>query len=174
MRTLSILLAASFLVVSAQAATLKSSILDMNKKVCSALVKGDFKAFEKYTRAGVTKNFVYTENGKSESYDEMLQQVKQSMSMGKITSANATLLKLDIKGNSATGTTSHTMKVVTKGGDKKNHTMVVTGKSYETYVKVGDTWKMSKMAWGSSKMTMDGHALDPTKMGAPSTKPNGR
>ena len=173
MRILSILVVASIIVVSAQAATLKSSILEMNKKVCAALVKGDFKAFEKITRAGVTKNFVYSENGKTESYDEMLKQVKQSMSMGKVTSASSTLVKLDIKGNSATGSTTHTMKMVTKGSDKKNHTMVVTGKSVEVYVKVGNDWKMSKMTWVSSKMTMDGKALDPTKMGAPSTKPNG-
>ena len=175
MRTASILFVATLFVASAHASGLKSTIISMNKKVSATLVKGDLKAFEKITRAGVTKDFVYSENGQNMTYDQMLKQMKDGMGqMGKIVSAESKLVKLDIKGNTASGVCSHTMKTITKGKDKKNHVMVMTGKSVDTYVKVGDTWKMSKMAWTNAKMTMDGKPYDPSKMTAPPSKTTGR
>lgn len=165
MKLLTVTLAAVSLVAVSNA-DLRSDINAMNGRIGSAMVKGDMKALDAMMKAGMTKDFKYIEGGKTMTYDQMMVQMKASMSSMKCTSAVAKLLTLKEKGNMATSTESHVMKgTMPPGADKKVHTMSFVGTSTNTYVKVGKDWKMSKMSWGKSTMMMDGKPMDMSKMG---------
>lgn len=156
---------AALSLVAVSNADLRSDINAMNLKIGKAMVKGDMKALDAMFKAGMTSDFKYEEGGKTMTYDQMMAQMKASMSSLKCTSAVAKLRTLKEKGNMGTSTESHMMKGTMTGPDKKPHSMTMSGMSTNTYVKVGKMWKMSKMSWGKSTMMMDGKPMDMSKMG---------
>ncbi len=157
---------AALSLVAVSNADLRSDINAMNLKIGKAMVKGDMKALDAMFKPGMTKDFKYEEGGKTMTYDQMMAQMKASMSAMKCTSAVAKLVTLKEKGNMGTSTESHVMTgTMTGGPDKKLHKVSFSGMSTNTYVKVGKMWKMSKMSWGKSTMMMDGKPMDMSKMG---------
>ena len=143
--------------VVVNASDLRSEIEAMNKVVQSAFLKRDIGAFEKAVKSRVTKDFKYSEEGKSMSFDQMVALMKQSFAMSsKVTKADSKIMSLKEKGNSGTCTTSHDMVMVMVDEKKKTHTMGFAGTSTETFVKEKGKWLMSSMTWGEQKMTMDG------------------
>lgn len=164
MKALALTMLALGAFVVAQASGLRASIEASNKKIQTAMMKKDFATLDKIFKAGMTKDFRYVENGKTEAYDVMMQGIKMGFGqMQKITTVKTKIMTLNEKGNGGTCTSEHTMAGTMVGEDKKKHSMSFTGASVETYVKVGKDWKMSKMEWKATKMTMDGK---PMPMGA--------
>jgi hypothetical protein len=154
--TFSLLIALTF----ARADSLRAQIDASNKVVTTAMVKKDFATLSKEMKAGSTKNFKYTEAGKSQNLDEMLVNMKMGLGMmEKLTVCEAKLISLTQKGDTAVGMMKHTMVGTTKGQDKKTHTMSFTGVSENKYVNEGGKWKMASMTWKSNKQTMDGKAV---------------
>jgi hypothetical protein len=163
MKVLSVAVALIGILAFAQADEVRSQIEASNKAISSMMLKKDLPGLEKAMKAGLTKNFVYIENGKSQNFTQMFENMKMGISsMKKITVASTKILSLKQKGNVVTCSMSHTMGGTMDGPDKKEHTSVFSGVADETYVKEGGKWKMSKMVWKSTKMTMDGKP-----MGAP-------
>ena len=164
MKLLTVTLAAVSL-VAISSADLKSEVTAMNNKVTAAMMKGDMKTLESVMKGGVTADFMYVEGGKSMNFSQMWTTMKASMSSMKCTMATAKMSGLKEKGKMGTGMESHHMMGTMMGKDKKTHKMSFDGTSTNTYVMVGKSWKMSKMAWGKSTMMMDGKPLDMSKMG---------
>lgn len=141
----------------AHADDLRSQLDASNKAITSAMKKKDAAALTKAMKDGVTADFKYTEAGKSQTFAQMLENMKMGLAMiDKITVCEAKILTLKQKGNTATGTVEHKMVGTVKGPDKKVHSMSFTGVSANTFVKQGNKWKMASMTWKSQKQTMDG------------------
>ncbi len=165
MRTITSTLVA-LAVISTASADLKSDINTMNTAVTKAFMKKDFVAVEKAMKAGLAPGFKYVEAGKTQTFDEMFQGVKGGLgALSKITNAKAVTSNLKIKGNSATGTTTHTIEAIMVM-DKKPHKMVMVGTSKDEFKKFGKDWKMTVMTWGSQTMTLDGKPMGPAMSGS--------
>ena len=165
-RTLLVALVAIASITIASAETLQSTINKMNAKVAHAFMHNDMAAFEKITRPAVTSDFKHTEMGHSQTYDQMLSEMKQSFAMiKKFSSVSAKTSHIAIHGDKATSTTTHHMVGVIVGPDKKNHKMVMTGTTKDTYRKEDGKWKLAEMNWVKQGMTMDGKPFDPSQMG---------
>lgn len=166
MKKLSTVLAVLCVAAFSPAADLRSMIVKMNRQVDNAIKRKDSRSFERLTRAYVTDDFKYMEDGKTMSYDEMLAMMKGSMGqIQRCDSVNTRILSLKQRGNMATASSLHTMSGRVMGPDKKSHRMKMSSKSMETYVKDGKMWKMKSMSWSNTKMTMDGKPMDPKMMG---------
>jgi hypothetical protein len=161
MKALTLGIALLGVICFAQADDAKAQIEAGNKVIHQAMMKKDLVALEKAFRASCTKDFVYMENGQKQNFETMLNNMKMGISsMKKITKAGSKILTLKVKGNTAVGTTEHTMEgIMPPGDDKKEHKMGFGGVAEETYVKKGGKWMMSKMVWKSQKMTMDGKPM---------------
>lgn len=160
MKALALTLLALGAFVVAQASGLRASIEASNKKIHTAMKKKDFVALDRIFKAGMTKDFTYVENGKTETYDVMMQGVKMGLGqMQKVSEVSTKIVSVKEKGNVGTCTAMHTMAGTVVGTDKKKHAMSFSGTAVETYVKVGKDWKMSKMEWKASKMLMDGKPM---------------
>jgi len=156
-KTLSIIVVALAVAGVASAENLRGMIRTMDKKIHHAFMTRNGDEFEKITRAGVTSDFKYTENGKTMTYDEMLAEMKQSFGMMvKMESADSKTLSLSQHGDEATARTQHRMVSIVNGPDKKTHKMVYSGVSKDGYRKEDGQWKLASMEWVSEKMTMDG------------------
>ena len=152
-------------------ADLRSEINTMNAKVRACMMKLDMDGFVKLVKPGVTKDFKYSENGKSMNFDQMVATMRQSFAtMKKVTAATTKTLALKVTGNTGVATSAHSMSVVTMGPDKKSHTMTFTGTSSDHYRNENGTWKMSSMTWKNDKMLMDGKPMDMSKMGNAKSK----
>ena len=161
------LIALSFAALSLAAvssADLKSELKEMNARVGNAMVKGDMKNLEAMMKAGVTKDFTYTESGQTMNFSQMMEMMKQSMGAMKTTSAHTDIVTVKEKGNMGVATQKRTMTGTMTGPDKKSHKMSFNGTTTDTFVKVGKEWKMSKMVWGKNTMMMDGKPMNMPKM----------
>jgi len=156
-------------VVAVAHADLRSEAEASNKRMTVAMKKKDFATIEKEIRKGTTANFVYIEEGakgKPQKVDEMMKNIKMGLgSMSKVTVCSAKTLSLTENGKIGAGTTEHKMGGIVIGGDKKPHEIVMMGVSMESYVKEKGVWKISKMVWKNTGMTMDGKKMDPAMMG---------
>jgi hypothetical protein len=156
-KRLTLVLALLAVLTAAHADGLRAQIEASNKIITTAMKKKDFATLAKEMKAGSTADFKYTENGQTQNLDQMLQGMKGGLSMmNKLTVCTSKLITLKQKGNTATGTSQHTMVGTVKGNDKKTHTMSFTGIAEDTYVKEGGKWKMASMTWKSQKQTLDG------------------
>ncbi|MEI7985902.1 MAG: nuclear transport factor 2 family protein [Armatimonadota bacterium] len=158
-----IVVGVSFAAISS--ADLKSEINSMNSKIHLAMKKGDMKTCSAIMKAGVTKDFKYIEGGKTMTFDQMMEQMKASMSMMKLTKVSTSIVSLKEKGGMGTSVEKHVMEGTMTGPDKKSHTMSFSGNSTNTYRKVGKAWMLSVMSWGKNTMMMDGKPMDMSKMG---------
>ncbi|HEY3782297.1 MAG TPA: nuclear transport factor 2 family protein [Fimbriimonadaceae bacterium] len=158
---LAVLALASLSFASTQ--SLKTEANKMNSEVAHAFMHKDMDAFEKITRAHVTSDFKHVEMGKTQTYDEMLAEMKQSFgSIKKLTSCTAVTSHVMVHGDTGTSITNHRMVGVIVGPDNKDHKMVMTGATKDTYRKEGGMWKLSEMNWTSQKMTLDGKPYNPS------------
>lgn len=122
--------------------------------------KKDFATLSKQMKAGTTSDFKYTEEGKTQTFDQMMQNMKMGLGMmNKLTVCSTKLLTLKEKGDKAVATNQHMMVGTMTAPDKKTHTMSFSGVSENTYVKQGGKWKMASMTWKSMKQTMDGKPI---------------
>ena len=162
-------LAITLLAVSAAASaeSLRATAEKMGTKASIALAHKNFKAFAAILRPYVTSDFQYTEMGKSMGFDQMIAGVKQGVGMLNVTSAHSRILSCVEHGKTGITTTTHNIAATMIGKDKKVHPMAFSGNSKDTWVKVDGTWKMSIMAWGSQKMTMDGKPVNQGGGGGP-------
>jgi hypothetical protein len=156
----------SAVLATAGAQSLRSQIETTTKAIRKSMIAMDIKGFTKIMKGVVATNFTYVESGKTMDFDHMVQGVGMGFSqMEKVTKADAKLLALTEKGNSATSTTQHTMESTTTMGGPKRHKMSFSGVSTETYVRQGGAWKMSKMVWNNQSMLVDGKAMSPKMAG---------
>jgi hypothetical protein len=144
----------------AHADSLKSQIDAANTKVNDAMMKKDFVKLRQSLANSVTPDFVYEEAGHKIDFDKMFATMKMGINqMGKLTLANSKILTIDRHGDIATCTTKRSMGGNMPGPDKKTHLIVYSGVSEDTYRKVGSQWKMSKMLWKNTSMTVDGKPM---------------
>lgn len=165
MKALSLSLAALCLVSVASAESLREKVEKMNKEIHAAFLKSDIAMFVRVTKPHMTADFKYFENGQTMNYDQMVAQMKAGFVPGnKVTVAKTEILSMTEKGNAGAGKSRHTMMMVSKGPDKKQHTMMFQGISTDTFRKEGGVWKMATMNMKTEKMLMDGK---PMPMAAP-------
>lgn len=159
---LSLLILSAFVVAKADG--LRASIETSNRQISRAMMAKDYAALDKLFRASMTKDFKYVESGKSQTYAQMMANMK--MGIEQMSKLKITIKTLNVKdlGSKGTATIMHTMTGTMIGADKKTHTTSFTGTSMDTYRKEGGKWKMSKMEWKSMKMMMDGKPM-PTGAG---------
>ncbi|MBS1705247.1 MAG: nuclear transport factor 2 family protein [Armatimonadetes bacterium] len=167
MKRLSLVLAVASLAVASQAAsTLRQDIESMNKKIAKTFMAKDMAAFEKLVKPWVTSDFKYIEEGKTMNFKQMVDTMKQGYSMmGTITKVDTKILTLTEKGSTANEKSQHTMAWTSKGQDGKSHAFAFVGTSTNTYKKVNGKWLLAVMSMKTDKMTMDGKAMDMSKMG---------
>lgn len=123
--------------------------------------KKDFPTLTKALKEGMTKDFTYVEDGRKQTIDQMISNMKMGLSsMSTIKVAEAKTVSLKQHGNGATAMTHHKMGGIVKGPDGKSHEMLFEGRSTDTYRKEGGKWKMSKMVWSTYKMSMDGKPMN--------------
>ena len=146
---------------SANAQSLRSQIDTSSKAVRKYMMAKDVKGFTKYMRGGVTSDFMYEEDGRTMNFDKMCAGMSMGLGqMKKLTRADAKIVTLHQNGNTATATTMHVMEGIVVGADKKTHKMSFSGTSTDSYVKRGQKWKMSKMAWGQQSVMYDGKPMN--------------
>src|SRR4051812_7611675 len=110
MKALTLAVALLGVLAVAQADDLRAQIDASNKVITTAMKKKDFATLAKEMKAGSTADFKYTEAGKSQGFDTMMQNMKMGLGMmQKLTVCQAKLLTLKQKGTTATGTTEHRM-----------------------------------------------------------------
>lgn len=146
-------------IVVAKAEGLRAAIEASNKKIHKAMMAKDFVALDKMFKAGMTKDFKYTEAGKTQTYAQMMAGMKMGLSQMSNITASTKILSLKESANTGTCTALHTMGGTMIGQDKKKHTTKFTGTAVETYRKVGGQWKMASMDWKATSMMMDGKAM---------------
>ena len=168
-------LAATLLAVSAVASaeSLRATADKMGRQASVAIAHKDFKKFESTMHQYITSDFKYTDSGNSMNFEKMLAGMKQGLAMINITAASSRLLSFKEHGKSGTTYTTHRVMGTMTGADKKPHTLVAIGNSMDSWVKTGGSWKISLMAWGKQRMTLDGKPFNPMA-GPPPTPARGR
>ncbi len=148
----------------ASADDLKSHIASFDRQMTSAMMKKDFTQVKKLIKGEIAPNFVYEENGRRQSLEQMLAGIKMGIGQMNLRYANSKVLTLMNKGTSQVATVHHQIGGTAVGEDKKMHKMTFDGVSENTYVKIGKTWKMSKMRWIKQSTMIDGKEI-PTQGG---------
>jgi len=166
MKALSLVFAVASLATLAHADSLRSSIEKGDKAVSKASLAKDMVALEKALRAYMAPGFVYSEGGKKQTVDEMISGMKMGIGgFKKVTVSESKIISLKEKGSTATAVMTRAMGGVMTGPDKKEHTMVYSGTTDETFVKLNGKWLSKSMTWRSSKVTMDGKPMGPSGAG---------
>lgn len=154
MGRLAFTLTAVAVAAGAQAGTLRAQIEAMNRKMDGIMMKRDANAFLRAVKPGVTKDFKYTEQGRTSNFDQMFAGVKMGFAGTKsMKSCTSRMVSLVEKGNTAISTTYHQMEGTSQGNGTKPMPFKFSGTSVETYKKVGGKWLMSSMSWKSQKMS---------------------
>ncbi len=154
------LLSVSICVASAE--SLQQFVNSLGAKYDRAIQTADIDAFSKLLKENSTPDFAYYEKSvpasKPMNRDQMVATMAQSFKgMGKVDKVESKTLSVKEKGNTGVATTTHAITNVVKGpSDKKAKVMVYTGKSMDEYRRVGGKWKLTKMTWIETKMTIDG------------------
>ena len=160
MKRFALAFAALSLCMVAHADALRSQIEGMNRKLHPVMMNRDIDGFVKIVKSYITKDFKYSEQGKSIGFDKMVAGMKQGFAMmTRMTSEDTVLLSLTQKGQTATGTSQHRMKGITTDKDGTEHKLAFVGTSVETYRLVNGKWLMSSMAWRTQQMTLDGEPI---------------
>ena len=160
MKVLAIVLPTIALVATAYSDPLRSQIVASDKIICGAIKSKNMALFEKAVRAGAAPNFIYVEKGHTMNMTQMITEVKRGFTtMGSLSTVESKIVGFKESGSTASAMTAHKIVTTVSGPDKKKHTMVYTGTSNETYVKQGGKWLMTKMAWISEGMSMDGKPM---------------
>lgn len=143
---------------------LKTFLMKDMPKMEKAFLTGDVSYFDKAS----TADFTMTEMGRTMTKKESLQQMAEMNKMYKMTKVKVKILSAVTKGNKGTAKTTMHTEMVSLPAKKGDKTHVITTESYytETYVRVGNSWKIQKIVpTKPGKMLMDGKPFDPPKMG---------
>jgi hypothetical protein len=137
---------------------------DMAKKTDAAFAKRDTAFFDKMS----TDDFTYTEMGQQQNKKDALKQMKAMFKTSKTIDSKTTVKSSKVTGNTGVCQCVGTFKaVMMMPNDKKYHKMTGTEYDTQTWVKVGKTWKLSKIVQTkTANMKLDGKPFDPSKMGA--------
>jgi hypothetical protein len=150
--------------ISGAADALRTQIDARTKAIHAAVMKRDLVAYGKAIRAGVTKDFKCIQSGKTVSFDNMVASMSGIIAPAtKMSSEEAILLSLVIRGDTATGTTEHKIKGISTDPEGVNHKIAFYGTSVETYRKVKGKWLLSKLTWRTRQMTVAGKPVDRPK-----------
>ncbi len=107
-----------------------------------------------------TPDFVRTRKAFKSNLQQWLQNMNPPAGV-KITSFKFSLGKITTTGNTAKLLSTVTGVAQMKQGDGKMHKIVGTSIDEETWVKVGNAWKLRKMATVKESTTLDGKAVNP-------------
>jgi hypothetical protein len=142
--------------------TCRQQLEQDNRRIHALMVKKDFKMMRTLMKRGVTTDFVYSENGQTQTIDQMMTNMEIGLSsMDTVSNATSRILNIKETGNQAVAKLEHLMTGTTKGPDKKLHTVTYGGTATETYVKLKGRWLLKKMVWGKTVMLMDGKPVNP-------------
>lgn len=133
-------------------------------KMARAFDHKDWAYFDKNS----TADFTDVEMGHTLTKAQSMSQMKMGFQSASSIHTHFKLLTTKANGDNAVATTFGHMTMVMKpmGAKDKPHHMVVDMWETETYVRSGKGWKIKKFEQTKPmKMTMDGKALDPSKMG---------
>src|SRR5438067_371024 len=123
--------------IGAAGASDKSDIAALYKKLEKAMIAKDVKGI----MAIGTKDFSYTEAGKTLTTDKMTSQLEQQFSMVAGTPKwTNTIVSCKVKGKKATVVTTDYSEMQMSMQDGKPHTIVSSGKSTDTLVKTAGGW----------------------------------
>jgi len=146
----------------ASAESLAQFVNTLGAKYDRAIQTADINAFSNLLKAHSTPEFAYYEKSvpasKPMTRDQMVATMAQSFKgMGKVDKVESKTLSVKEKGDSGVAITTHTISNAVKGpNDKKAKVMVYTGRSTDEYRRIGGKWKLTKMTWMETKMTIDG------------------
>jgi ketosteroid isomerase-like protein len=127
-------------------------------KVASAMMAKDLNGI----LATGTKDFSYTEDGKTMTGEQISAQMKQQFQMVKgPIKCKMTVLSCKITGKTATVLSSETSEMQIDEQDGKPHKYTSVGKSKDICVKTDKGWLMKSVTVVSSTMTRDGKPFDP-------------
>lgn len=138
----------------------KKEIDALYNKVQKAMIAKDLKTI----MASGTKDFTYTEAGKTMSGEQISSQMQQQFSMTVGTpKSKFTITSCVVKGKTASVECSNFTEMQIKLGDSKPHTLVSNSKEKDSLVKTDKGWLMKAVNVTSDKMTLDGKPFDPSK-----------
>src|SRR4051812_15680731 len=105
MKALTLAIALLGALAASYASDLRSQIEASSQRITAAMKKKDFPTLTKEMKAGTTADFKYVEAGQTQTFDQMLQNMKMGLGMmKKLTQCTTKLLNLKQKGNTATCT----------------------------------------------------------------------
>jgi ketosteroid isomerase-like protein len=138
----------------------KKDIAALYNKVAAAMIAKNVDGI----MATGTKDFTYTEAGKTMTGSQVSAQMKQQFQMLKgPVKCKMTVVSCKITGKTADVNSTAYSEMQISGQDGKAHTVVTSSKSKDVVVKTGSGWLMKSVNIQSNKMTMDGKPYDPTK-----------
>jgi len=148
--------------VVGHAESLRETLASRDAALTKAMKAKDFAKIKKLIKSFVSSDFVYVEEGRKQTADQMLAGMKMGLgALKKVTVANAKILTLKETGNTAVATSIHSAGGLVAGRESKPHEMVYIGDVVETYKKIDGKWKLQSMRWNNTKMTMDGKPFNP-------------
>lgn len=105
----------------------------------------------------MTKDFVYVEQGRKETFATMVQGTKMGFAqMTTISDASVVVKTCKVTGANAVVLSTHTVKGTMLDEHKKSHTFEYGGDAEERFVKQGGKWMLQRMEWKSMTAKMDG------------------
>ncbi len=131
------------------------------------------------TLAMETPDFVATgADGRKMNGKQLAAQMKQQAALGKPRKMDIHLDKVNVKGKTASVTTTFSFEsVITGMGGQaapkaRPHVMAMSGSIHNDLVKTPQGWKFKTMQEKAGKMTMDGKPFDPAMMAGGPPKPH--
>jgi len=153
---------AAFSAAQAEDSLLKF-IKTMDAKTTPLMMKKDLKGWKKVIAPMVTKDFKYTEEGRTYNLDSMVKSMEQGFAgMQKINKVESKVLKHKVKGAVATVESSHTIVAAVAGEKGKPAELKMIGLSIDTYVKDKKGWMLKAMDWKSTQYFMNGKQFNPS------------
>jgi len=143
----------------------KAALKQFEAGVVKAFATKNHKFFEQIS----TPDFTYTDfKGTKMKKKESIAQMKAMFDSMGPSKASFRSSGHAVRGNMGSANYVGTFVMNQKGPDGKNHVIVMTSFTKETYKKVGAKWLVSSIVeTKEGKMTMDGKPFDPSMMGGP-------
>lgn len=168
-RFTSIVLAFAALTTFASARDANSDFKRFLKQLLPKLEKAfatkDASWFDKMT----TPDFTEVMMGQTMTKQQAMAGMKQQFQTVESCKAKFQILTAKVvNGKGLASAKGNFIMIMKPGADKKKHTMTMSMKTKETWVRSGNAWKLQKLEeQGQGKMLMDGKPFDPSKMMPP-------
>jgi hypothetical protein len=144
----------------------------------SAFRSGNSKAAVRLLQTTATPDFTTrSRGGQVTTRQQMIRQLQKGpMGIPKGGKITMNLVNLKVNGNTAVSTSARKVTASQKDPQGKSHTFTVNSVSRDSWVKVGNAWKMKKSEEVSGTMLLDGKPFDPRAMmppggGRPAARP---